>query len=180
MHYATGTRQHGFNLIEIVTVLSIALIALGTLVPLAGSAVAALHQRTAMNDWMSALAHARLNAIEHRHTVVACPSSGEICEPSTLWQNGWIVFEDIDRDAQRDPGEPILLVNAAQPALRIMTNAGRKQIRYRFDGSSDGSNATITFCDRRGPEKARTLIVNNAGRVRSDAATAAQAAAACG
>ena len=180
MHLATWPRQRGFNLIEIVVVMSIALVALGTALPLVGGVLAAQHQRSAMNEWMSALANARMAAIEHRRNVVVCPSRGETCEPTTFWQNGWIVFEDADRDAQRDGDEPILSVGAAQPVLRIATNAGRRQIRYRFDGSSDGSNATVTFCDRRGADKARTLVVNNAGRVRSGAATPAQAAAACG
>lgn len=180
MHLATWTQQRGFNLIELVTVLSVSLIALGIGLPLFGSVHASLQQRATINQWMSTLASARIAAVERGSNVVACPSSGDTCVATSFWQDGWIVFEDVNRNTRRDAGEPILLVMPAEPGIRIATNAGRQHIRYRLDGSSEGSNATITFCDRRGAGKARTLVINNAGRIRSGAATPAQAAVACG
>jgi len=90
-----------------------------------------------------------------------------------------MLFEDSDHDGQRSDEEPILLSTPADPYVRIATNEGRHRIRYRYDGSSEGSNATVTFCDRRGPRKARTLVINNAGRVRSGAASPTQAALTC-
>lgn len=180
MQLATWTRQLGFNLIELVTTLSVSAIALGVGLPLFGSVHAGMQQRTAMNQWMAGLASARIAAIERGSNVVACPSSGEVCAATSFWQDGWIVFEDTNRDAQRTAGETILLVEPATPGVRIATNAGRRHIRYRLDGSSEGSNATITFCDRRGAAKARTLVINNAGRVRGGAASPSQAAVACG
>ncbi len=179
MHFANRHHQRGFNLLELVTVLSITAIALCTALPWFGGVLAGQQQRTAIGELTSALASARMVAVERRRSIVACPSHGEECEATSFWHDGWIVFEDTNRNAQRDTGEPVLHVNAAQSAVRIATNPGRQQIRYRFDGSSDGSNATITFCDRRGASKARTLVINNAGRVRSTDATDDQAASAC-
>ncbi|MBL8300258.1 MAG: GspH/FimT family pseudopilin [Rhodanobacteraceae bacterium] len=180
MHLVLWKQQRGFNLVEIVAVLSVAMIALGAGLPLLSSLHAGLQQRTAINQWMATLASARVAAIERSSNVVACPSRGDTCAATSFWQDGWIVFEDGNRNAQRETGEPILLVAPAEAGVRILSNAGRTHVRYRLDGSSEGSNATITFCDRRGASKARTLVVNNAGRVRSGAASPTQAAAACG
>jgi type IV fimbrial biogenesis protein FimT len=179
MHRATRKQQRGFNLIELAMVLSITMVALSVSLPLFGSVRAGVQQRTAINQWMSALASARIAAVERGRNIVACPANGDICAPTTFWQDGWIVFEDINRNAQRDAVEPIVLVTPPASDVRIVTTDGRRHIRYRKDGGSEGSNTTITFCDRRGAREARTLVVNNSGRVRSGAATPGQAAIAC-
>ena len=43
--------------------------------------------------------------------------------------------------------------------------------------SAPGSNVTFTVCDARGADKATSLVINNAGRVRSGKPTPAAAAA---
>lgn len=174
------TQQRGFTVVELVTTVAVAAITLSVGLPWFGTVHASLQQRTSISHWMSALADARVAAIERGRNVVACPSRGETCEASTFWHDGWIIFEDTDRDAQRSTGEPLLLYTAADRSVRIATSIGRDHIRYRLDGSSEGSNATITFCDRRGAAKARTLVINNVGRVRAGSASPAQAAIACG
>jgi type IV fimbrial biogenesis protein FimT len=172
-------RLRGASLIELVAVLSIAVVALGASLPLFGDLHASLRQRATINHWVAALAQARISAVERSNNVVACPANGDRCTATSYWQDGWMLFEDSDRDGQRSDEEPILLSTPADPYVRIATNEGRHRIRYRYDGSSEGSNATVTFCDRRGPRKARTLVINNAGRVRSGAASPSQAALTC-
>ncbi|WP_257385949.1 GspH/FimT family pseudopilin [Tahibacter caeni] len=175
----TPLRLRGASLIELVAVLSIAVVALGASLPLFGDVRASLQQRATINHWIETLAQARLGAVERGNNVVACPSDGDRCMATSYWQDGWMLFEDGDHDGQRSAGEPILLTTPADAHVRIATNEGRHRIRYRFDGTSEGSNATVTFCDKRGPRKARTLVINNAGRVRSGAASSLQAAHAC-
>lgn len=174
------TRQRGFSVVELITTVAVAAITLAVGLPWFGTVHASLQQRTSISHWMSALADARTQAIERGRNVVACPSRGETCEASWFWHHGWIVFEDHDRDGQRRADEPLLLYTAPDHAMRIATSVGRDHIRYRPDGSSEGSNATITFCDRRGAAKARTLVISNVGRVRAGSASPAQAAIACG
>lgn len=172
-------RPRGASLLELVAVLSITLIALSASLPLFGEVRAGLQQRATINHWMATLAQARVSAVQRGNNVVACPTDGDQCAATSFWQNGWMLFEDSDHDGQRSAEEPILLTTPADAHVRIATNEGRHRIRYRFDGSSEGSNATVTFCDRRGPRKARTLVINNAGRIRSGAANSSQAAMAC-
>ena len=58
-----------------------------------------------------------------------------------------------------------------------MSTAGRTRVHYRPDGTSAGSNVTLTVCDRRGRDEATALVINNAGRVRSGKPTESAALA---
>lgn len=171
--------QRGTSLIELVTLLAVAVIALGASVPLFSDVRAGMQLRGSMSHWMSSLALARTAALERGRNVVACPADGERCVASTFWHDGWILFEDRDRNGERSSDELLLLATPLNSDVRIASSGGRQYIRYRPDGSSEGSNVTLTFCDRRGPAKARTLVVSNAGRVRMGAATPAQTALTC-
>ncbi len=53
------------------------------------------------------------------------------------------------------------------------------RIQFQPNGSNAGSNATFTFCDRRGPRRALSLVMNNRGDMREQAASATAVAAAC-
>jgi type IV fimbrial biogenesis protein FimT len=66
---------------------------------------------------------------------------------------------------------------ALPEGVAILSTAGRTRINYQPDGSSPGTNITLTVCDSRGADRATALIINNAGRVRSGTPTAAAAAA---
>lgn len=180
MHCSATPPQHGLSLVELVMTLTVAVVALSASLPLFTDLRAGVQQRASLNHWMSSLAQARISAVERGRPVVACPAAGERCEATQFWHNGWILFEDTDQDSQRDNGEPLLLRTPPSSEVRIGSSSGRQRIRYRPDGSSEGSNVTVTFCDRRGADKARTIVLNNAGRARSGGATPAQAALVCG
>lgn len=179
MHCSAPSPQRGLSLVELVMALTVAVVALSASLPLFTGLRAGVQQRASLNHWMSALAQARISAVERGRPVVACPAAGERCEATQFWHNGWILFEDTDQDGQRDNGEPLLLSTPPSREVRIGSSSGRQRIRYRPDGSSEGSNVTVTFCDRRGAGKARTIVLNNAGRARSGSATPAQAALVC-
>jgi len=62
----------------------------------------------------------------------------------------------------------------------ILSTAGRVRVTYRPDGSSAGSNVSMTVCDQRGADQATSIVINNAGRVRNGVPTPAAAAACMG
>ena len=67
---------------------------------------------------------------------------------------------DTREDILRDENAPI------HPSLRILSSPGRPQLRYLPDGRSSGSNLTVRLC--REDTLLAQIIVNNAGRVRSE------------
>ncbi|MCB1935235.1 MAG: GspH/FimT family protein [Nitrosomonas sp.] len=72
---------------------------------------------------------ARSEAIKRNGRVVVCTSSdGSSCTNSGNWNQGWIIFSDLDNDASRDGGEDLI---HAMPSL---------QTGYSFSGNANVSN----------------------------------------
>lgn len=114
------------------------------------------------------LSYARYQAVLRSRRVVACPSADQrVCLREPDWHRGWIVFVDDDLDREHDPAEEILRAGpAVTPPLSLTTPLSRRRIRYMPTGFAPGSNTTFVFCDDRGPDHARAIIVSNAGRIR--------------
>jgi type IV fimbrial biogenesis protein FimT len=120
-----------------------------------------------VNQFIQAVYLARSEAIKRNGVVSLCPSlDSERCAPTgTPWQQGWIVFVNTDRDAPavRDVDEELLRVYA--PWERGAVNANRATLTFRPFGQM-GVTATFTFCDDRGPQAARAVIISQTGRPR--------------
>jgi len=173
-------RQGGFSLIEFMMAVAIAAILLGSAVPTFRETTAAVRMQVAKDALLGSLLRARNFAVLRQHRVDLCPSSdAHTCTGGLEWQSGWIVFDDYDRDDKPNADADILFVAGANDGLAILATEGRRILTYQADGSSGGSNVSITLCDRRGPARARSVVVSNVGRPRFGAATELQAAAAC-
>ncbi len=176
-----GRATRGITLIELLVVIAILAILGAITLPAFGKVGQSLASRSARSQLTVALGQARASAVMLRGDVVACPSRDQSsCSDVVHWHHGWLVFRDRNRNRRPDVDEQIIAVAQAQAAgVAIVGSAGRRTLRFMADGTSDGSNATLAVCDRRGLTQARVLVINNAGRVRSAPATPAQAAAAC-
>jgi type IV fimbrial biogenesis protein FimT len=161
----------------VVLVLSIAL---GLGLPSFGELIADQRMRTARSDVTLALAHARSEAVARAVDIVVCPGDERGgCADTLWWHDGWTSFEDRNRNGRRDDGEAALRSGTAPKGVRIATTTGRRLVRYQPDGSSGGSNITLTLCDGRGASRASALAMNNAGRVRRVAVEPGYAAVTC-
>jgi type IV fimbrial biogenesis protein FimT len=157
----------GVTLIEMLTTLTV----LGVLGALALPGFHTLRRdagRTAaVNDFFHALFLARSEAIKRGEMVSLCKSgNGETCtNRGAEWSSGWLVFVNADRDElpERDAGEQVLASYAGWPEGRITSN----RLAYSFRPHIQGVvNGTIVFCDSRGPEHARAIIISHTGRPR--------------
>jgi type IV fimbrial biogenesis protein FimT len=160
-------RQRGVTLPELVFTLAIAAGLLGWAVPTFRDLQRNSERAREVNQFIQAVYLARSEAIKRNGVVSLCPSlNGQSCGPSgTPWHRGWIVFVNLDRDspAVRDSGEDLLRVYAPWRDGRVSAN--RTTLSFRSFGQA-GVTATFTFCDDRGPSRARAVIISQTGRPR--------------
>jgi type IV fimbrial biogenesis protein FimT len=127
-------RQAGFNLTELMIVVAIVAILLSIGVPSYRYITNSYRMSSEVNGLMGDLMLARAEAIKEGMTVTACVSkTGNTCDTgSTTWQEGWIVFKDINQSQQVD--------NAADTVVRV---------QQAFQGgdtfTTDNAVSAITF-----------------------------------
>lgn len=102
-------RTHGFSLLEALLVLGVA----GSLLAVAAQPVAGLYHHLQLQSFTSDLLHplmlARNRALKGDVPVTLCKSAdGSACTGQGRWEQGWIVYEDRNRNGRRDAGEPVL------------------------------------------------------------------------
>jgi len=173
-------RHRGYTLPELVFTMAIAVGLLGWGVPTFRDLQRNAARTRELNQFIQAVYLARSEAIKRNGVVSLCPSlDGDRCAPTgTPWQAGWIVFVNGDHDspAVRDADEELLQVYASWPEGAL--NANRATLSFRPFGQM-GVTATFTFCDDRGPQAARAVIISQTGRPRVSDRGAANTALTC-
>jgi type IV fimbrial biogenesis protein FimT len=146
-------QARGFTLIELMTTLAVLVRATNAYHLLTGS-----------------LAIARLSAVKHGEPVSVCPSSdGVRCRDDVIWDDGWIVFADPSRADQPASADAILQrIDGVGVGLTLRSTGGRTQVRFTPNGWAYGSNLSIRLCEREGNRLLGKVVVNNAGRPRSE------------
>lgn len=176
MAMVQGRRRHqrGMGLIEQCMVIAI----LGILGAIAAPSLhdMLMHQRlsTAQLDFIAMLQHARMAAVTRGNTITACPSSdGATCNGQTQWDASWLLLAE----RQGSDGAPFWIHADRPGGIHVRnTGDGRPRIRFQPDGSAPGSNLTTVFCARGDNQRALTVTVSAAGRIRGASASAEQAA----
>ena len=129
---------------------------------------------SAVNRIMGDLALARSEAIKRNATVTLCKSrDGNSCTDDSAWHEGWMIFADDNKNHDLDAGEAIIHVREALAGgmtLRYGETGTYTYVGYNTSGEAVRA-ATFTFCDGRGPEKAKAVIVYWTGRPRVSAKT---------
>jgi len=166
-----NTRQaDGFTALELIVTMTIIAILLTAGVPAFKNYSWNLRMRTVMDMLQTDLNLARGRAISHNIQTVICPAvDGGDCSGESAWQDGWIVFTDLNGDRRKQDGEPLLKQSGAVALLNISSSSSRSRIRFYPNGTAPGSNTSILFCDQRGVSHAETITVSNSGRIRIQA-----------
>ncbi|WP_177421168.1 GspH/FimT family pseudopilin [endosymbiont of Lamellibrachia barhami] len=159
----------GFTLPELLTTLSVALILLSAGVPAYRTLAANSQMSGEINSFISHLQLTRSTAIMTGGLAILCPSTdAQTCLDEPLWHEGFLLYADTNGNRQPDDAEKrIRYQNATRHSLISMRSTqGRRRIIYRPDGTSPGSNLTLTFCDVTENIDPRAVVVSNAGRPR--------------
>ena len=169
------TRSHirGITLIELVTAIAITGILTSLAIPSfnhmrAGNAMAA-----SLNLFLAQLHLARSTAVTRERHITLCPTADTTtCSDDPRdWADGYLIFEDRNRNAERDSNEEIVShASQASGDIRISSSRYRNRISFQSQGRAWFSNATIRFCHNQYPDLNRKIIISNNGRVRKEKA----------
>ncbi len=137
----TIRRCAGFTLLEALVVMAV----LGILLTLAVPAVSALRQQHQMQaqaeGLLDSLLLARSEALRRQQRVTVCVRGTDaVCDLTGGWQQGWLVFEDLNNNALHDPGEGLIEVHPALPStLRLV---GKTTVNGYMSYSPEGRSVT--------------------------------------
>ena len=96
-------------------------------------------------------------------TVTTCVSSnGTTCATNNSWQNGWIVFTDVNNDATVDPGDTILRVQSGFAASDTFIASNNVSfVSFNREGFASGlANGTLITLHAPIPTQASTRCLS--------------------
>jgi type IV fimbrial biogenesis protein FimT len=121
-----ASRQSGFTLIELIIVMILVGILVAIGVPSYKSVTTSSRMSAESNALLGDMQYARAEAAREGEPVTVCTSTnGTSCSGagSTSWQNGWIVFTDLNDDQTVDAGDPVLRVQRAFSGTDTFTSS---------------------------------------------------------
>ncbi len=166
-----SAQQRGFTLGELLIAVAVVGISLSIAVPSFTTIMNNNRRTTSINQFVSTMHQARSEAVTRNAQITVCPSKdGDDCE-SVEWNDGWMFFVDTDRDRSVDGGEAILGTVAASTKLDIHSSEFDDFFVYRPNGrvmvaTPAANTGQMTFCDPRGADFARVVIVSFSGQPR--------------
>lgn len=160
--------SQGYTLIELMITITIAGILLSYALPSFHQLKLNKLMENERNRLTTSLHLARNYAVANQIQVIACPSiTGNDCDNQSNWHQGWIVFTDLNRNRKLDEADTLLRHENAMPTeIKATASIYRQKIRYNSMGFAPGTNLSINFCDERGKDFAKSIILNNAGRIK--------------
>ncbi len=177
-------RGGGFSLVELMITLAIAAILLSMAVPSFSELIKNNRLITQTNDFVTALNLARSEAIRRGSRVTVCKSSDQAsCVAGGSWEQGWIVFNDVNGNGTVAAATDIIRVHEALTGNVTLSGdaALADYVSYVSSGGAQliggGVTAiqagTLALCDDRGfIDQARAVQISTTGRVSSGSATA--------
>lgn len=161
--------RNGFTLLELMMAIAVIGVVLAVAVPGFNTFRQNARMTSAANDLLGDLNAARSEAIKRQRPVAFCGSNNpEAAEPACgPAVTGWLVWVDVNNDADIDAGEEIIRTHDPLPAaLRVANNF--EVITYGADGFARLQPTTaILLCDERddavaGPQYRKRIVALNA------------------
>ena len=180
--------SRGFTLVELLTTVTVAAILLSLAVPSFGNFVRNNRLLTKENDFVTSINLARSEAIRRGNRVTVCKSSDQVsCAGSGGWDQGWIVFVDVNDDGVvTAPDTNVLRVhdgltgnltlNGDAALASYISYVSTGATRKIGGGISDTQSGMLVLCDDRGfVAEAKAIQISSTGRVSAASATSTTA-----
>lgn len=148
---------------------------MGTAAPSLTNLVRSIQLTSASNDLLAGLLMARSEAVKRKGRAAVCKSAdGVSCAANGGWQQGWIVFHDVNNNGVHEAGEEIIQRQEALPAeMRVTGNLNvARYVSYAPSGTTKMASGafqagTFTLCNHSMESgQARQIILSSAGRPR--------------
>jgi type IV fimbrial biogenesis protein FimT len=150
-------RPSGYSLLEVMAVVAIIGVVSMLAFPAMNTFLLNARMTAAGNDFLTGVLAANAEAIKRRSTVTLCRAASPLADSadcttgSGSWATGWIVFDDLDGDADVDTGEEILLRHGALGGtLTVETDTGLEDALTFSATGRLGVSGNLLFCDERG------------------------------
>ena len=160
-------KSRGLTLLELMITLAVAGILIASSAPSFTASIRNTRLVTQVNELQASLSMARSEAVKRNENVTVCRSS-DSASCTGAWQDGWIVFLDIDGDGSVDggDGDEVLRVHDSLSGDNSLTFS-LANIVYGANGiASSGVNGVFTLCDVRGTAHVKGLVIGLSGRPR--------------
>jgi type IV fimbrial biogenesis protein FimT len=165
-------RKHnqGFTILELMMVVTILGITTAIAAPSFTEMIKNNRISSSVNDFVAALQFAKAEAVARVNPVTICirNNDGTACAGGGGWQQGWIVFSDLDGNGAVDNDDRVLLNHEALD--RRITFGGTAgvstQVTYRPSGTTSINNTEVLIiCDDRDfARSAKGVLVTITGR----------------
>ncbi len=166
----------GYSMVELLVVLTLLSVLASMAVPSMTAMINTQRSTSLGNALLASLNLARNEAIKRNSRTVLCKSAdGLSCTNSGGWQQGWIMFQDVNNNALLDAGEQVIhLQGAASQGLSLTGNTNvANYVSYSASGSAklvSGAFQAGTFrlcLDPVVVGDVRQIILSSTGRARS-------------
>lgn len=162
-------RSTGITLIELLISVVILMLLASVAIPSYQSLAAHNRIVSQTNNLVAAIHLARSEAIKRGTPVTICKRAAGRCDTTSAgWEEGFIVFSDMNQNGQRNSGETTILQSDPMAGeFRITGDGGvEKQITFNRFGGSPGSSGTLTICgSETNPVNANAINLSPAGRI---------------
>ncbi len=160
-------KNSGYSLIELVVTVAIVGILVGVGLPSLTDFIKNDRLSTQINLLVGHMALARSEAVKRHVPVIICSSNNQAtCGGG--WDDGWIVFADLDSSGSFTAGEEILRVQQQLEGENTLVSGTDNIIVYDARGFTPDDAGTFTLCDSDG-DKGRSISISNTGRVSKEA-----------
>lgn len=174
---ARGGYDHGFTLVELLVTLVVLAILLGLAVPSMVQLVATRRANGLTNELVTSINLARSEAIKRNDRVVLCKSpDASACVITGSWQQGWILFHDVNNNAQLDSAAGEVVLRRHNPDAAGITLTGNTPVANYLSMSASGmpklisgafQAGTFTICTSPAfDESVKQIVLSATGRPR--------------
>ena len=141
---ARSSRSLGFTLVELMVAIAVLAVLLAIVIPSYNDMTLNSKLRAHANELVAGAVLARSEAIKRNSVVRMCVSSDGASCISGGWEQGWVVFHDVNDDGAINVGEAVLLrQKAATSGFKV--NGTVDNVRFQRTGVG-ASTATLTVC----------------------------------
>lgn len=169
-------RQAAYTLVELLVVVALAAIMASLAIPSMSALLNSQRSSSLAYAFLNSLNLARSEAIKRNARVVLCKSADALsCTRAGAWEQGWIVFHDINNNATLDEGEEVIESRGAV-ALGLHLTGNTPVANYVSYSPSGAAKlvsgafqaGTFTLClEPVSAPDVRQLILSSTGRARS-------------